>query len=113
MRRSDSALSYGFAVSIVNAIVMSWINRSAGPPWAVVRACARVAVPASFIAMASYLLILWVFRHAPVAPASALRDTSAVFAMLIAVLWLKEPLHRGRLAVLLLAVAGVPLLRLG
>lgn len=113
VRRSDSALSYGFAVSIVNAIVMSWINRSAGPPWAVVRACARVAVPASFIAMASYLLILWVFRHAPVAPASALRDTSAVFAMLIAVLWLKEPLHRGRLAVLLLAVAGVPLLRLG
>jgi len=113
VRRSHSALEYGFSVSIVNAVVMSWLNRSAGSPFAVVRACARVAVPAACIAMASYLLILWVWRHAPVAPASALRDTSAVFAMLIAVLWLKEPLHRGRLAVLLLAVAGVPLLRLG
>jgi len=63
--------------------------------------------------MASYLLILWVLRHAPVAPAAALRDTSAVFAMLIAVLWLKEPLQPRRIGVLLLALAGVPLLRLG
>jgi len=113
VRRSHSALEYGFAVCIVNAVVISWVNRAGGSPWAVVRGCARVAVPASVLAMTSYLLILWVFRHAPVAQASALRDTSAVFAMLIAVLWLKEPLHRGRLAVLLLAVAGVPLLRLG
>ena len=113
VRRSGSALEYGFAVCIVNAVVISWVNRAGGSPWAVVRTCARVAVPASVLAMTSYLLILWVFRHAPVAQASALRDTSAVFAMLIAVLWLKEPLHRGRLAVLLLAVAGVPLLRLG
>ena len=113
VRRSSSALEYGFAVCIVNAVVISWVNRAGGSPWAVVRTCARVAVPASVLAMTSYLLILWVFRHAPVAQASALRDTSAVFAMLIAVLWLKEPLHRGRLLVLLLAVAGVPLLRLG
>lgn len=113
VRQTGSALTYGFTVSIVNGVVMAWINRRAGPPWVVVRACARVAVPASIVAMASYLLILWVFRHAPVALGSALRDTSAVFAMLIAVLWLKEPLHRGRLAVLLLAMAGVPLLRLG
>ena len=113
VRHTGSALTYGFTVSIVNGAVMSWINRGAGPPWVVVRACARVAVPASIVAMTSYLLILWVFRHAPVALGSALRDTSAIFAMLIAVLWLKEPLHRGRLAVLLLAMAGVPLLRLG
>lgn len=45
--------------------------------------------------------------------AAALRDTSAVFAMLIAVLWLKEPLPPRRVVVLLLAVAGALLLRMG
>ena len=63
--------------------------------------------------MLSYLLILWVFTQAPVAPAAALRDTSAVFAMLIAVVWLKERLRPLRLLALVLVVAGVPLLRLG
>lgn len=113
VRRSESAWQYGAWVSMSNAVAMSWANRDAGTPWAVVRATARVSVPAAVVSMVSYLLILWVYRHAPVAPASALRDTSAVFAMLIAVLWLKEPLHPARIAVLLLALAGVPLLRLG
>jgi drug/metabolite transporter (DMT)-like permease len=63
--------------------------------------------------MASYLLILWIWSHAPVAPAAALRDTSAVFAILIAVVWLKEPFTRTRIVAVLLAAAAVPLLRLG
>ncbi len=113
VRRSDNAWSYGCAVSISNGLAMSWLNRSAGAPWTLARRHAAVALPAAAASMVSYLLILWVFRHAPVAPASALRDTSAVFAMLIAVLWLKEPLRPFRIGVLLLALAGVPLLRLG
>ena len=50
---------------------------------------------------------------APVAPAAALRDTSSVFAILIAVVWLKEPFTRTRILAVLLAAAAVPLLRLG
>lgn len=65
------------------------------------------------VATVSYALILWVYTRAPIAPAAALRDTSAVFAMLIAVVWLKEPMPVRRLAVVALALAGVPLLRLG
>jgi len=68
-------------------------------------------VPAGFAAMASYLLILWVWSGAPVAPSSALRDTSAVFAILIAALWLKERFTRQHLCAVLLAAAAVPLLR--
>jgi len=70
-------------------------------------------VPTAAAAMASYLLILWIWSHAPVAPAAALRDTSAVFAILIAVVWLKEPFTRTRIVAVLLAAAAVPLLRLG
>jgi EamA domain-containing membrane protein RarD len=36
-----------------------------------------------------------------------------VFAILIAVVWLKEPFTRTRILAVLLAAAAVPLLRLG
>ncbi|MBL8332259.1 MAG: EamA family transporter [Rubrivivax sp.] len=113
VRASGSALSYGFAVSITNAIGIAAVSRGAGSPLAAVRSAWRTGLPAAAAAMLSYLLILYVYRHAPVPLGSALRDTSAVFAMLIAVLWLKERLSARRVAVLALAVAGVPLLRLG
>lgn len=113
VRHSGSAWTYGFTVSIVNAAAMSWVNRSVGSPWQLVRRHVRLGLPAGVISNVSYLLILGVYLQAPVAVAAALRDTSAVFAMLIAVWWLKEPLPARRLVVVALAVAGVPLLRLG
>jgi drug/metabolite transporter (DMT)-like permease len=57
------------------------------------------------------MLILWVYSHGPIAPASALRDTSAIFAVLIAILWLKEPFTPARLLAMALAASAVPLLR--
>ena len=51
----------------------------------------RIVIPVAMASVASYLLILWVWGHAPIAPAAALRDTSAVFALLIAVIWLTHP----------------------
>jgi len=108
-----SPLAYGLAVSVTNALAMSWATRGLGSPWALVRRHGRLAWPAAVASVTSYLLILWVYTRAPVAPATAVRDTSALFAMLIAVLWLKERFSRARLYALALAVAGVPLLRLG
>ena len=72
-----------------------------------------MALPVAVASMVSYLLILWVWGHAPIAPAAALRDTSAIFAVLIAVLWLKEPFTRLRIGAVILAAMAVPLLRLG
>ena len=112
VRLSGSSLSYGFTVSIVNALTMSWRVRKFGAPWQIVRRNWRISTPAAIASMASYLLILWVWTQAPIAPAAALRDTSAVFAILIAVVWLKERITPARLAALVLAAAAVPLLRL-
>ena len=112
VRLSGSALSYGFTVSIVNALTMSWRVRKFGSPWQVVRRNWRVSAPAAVASMISYLLILWVWTQAPIAPAAALRDTSAVFAILIAVIWLRERITPARLAAVILAAAAVPLLRL-
>ncbi len=113
VRASGSPWAYGFVVSITNAVAMCWRQRQAGPPWRQMRGQWRGAVPTAMASVASYLLILWVWSHAPIAPAAALRDTSSVFALLIAVVWLKEPFTRLRIVAILLAAAAVPLLRLG
>jgi drug/metabolite transporter (DMT)-like permease len=113
VRASGSPWAYGFVVSITNAAAMCWRQRRNGAPWRQLRGQWSVAVPAAVASVASYLLILWVWGHAPIAPAAALRDTSAVFAILIAVVWLKEPFTRTRILAVLLAAAAVPLLRLG
>ena len=113
VRAAGSPWAYGFVVSMTNAGAMCWRQRQAGSPWAQLKGQWGAAVPTAAAAMASYLLILWIWSHAPVAPAAALRDTSAVFAILIAVVWLKEPFTRTRIVAVLLAAAAVPLLRLG
>lgn len=113
VRASGSPWAYGFVVSITNAMAMCWRQRRVGRGWIDVGSQWATALPVAVASMASYLLILWVWSHAPIAPAAALRDTSAIFAILIAVLWLKEPFTRVRIAAVLLAAASVPLLRLG
>ncbi len=113
VRAAGSPLAYGFVASVCNAAAMCWRQRRNGPAWQQMKGQWLTALPVAVASMVSYLLILWVWNHAPVAPAAALRDTSAVFAILIAVIWLREPLTRMRLAAVLLAAAAVPLLRLG
>jgi drug/metabolite transporter (DMT)-like permease len=113
VRLAGSAGSYGFAVTITNALAMGWRQRRIGTPWHLIRGNAAIAAPVAVAAIASYLVILWVWTEAPIAPASALRDTSAVFAIGIAVLWLKEPFTLSRLLAVASAAAAVPLLRLG
>ncbi len=111
VRHAGSPWAYGFAVSVTNATAMSWMQGSARRPWRIVAAQAAIAVPMAIAAVTSYLLILWVWSGAPIAPAAALRDTSAVFALVIAIVWLKEPFTRLRLCAILLSTAAVPLLR--
>lgn len=112
VRAAGSPWAYGCLVSITNAIVMCAWQGSHRMPWRAFAGQVGLATPLAAASVASYLLILWVWSRAPIAPAAALRDTSAVFAILIAVLWLREPFTRARLAAVLLAAAAVPLLRL-
>lgn len=113
VRVSGSALGYCALVSISNGVAMAWRQRQRGSPWITVSTTARVSVPAGVASALSYLLILWVWSQAPIAPSAALRDTSAVFAILISVVWLKEKFDRWRLAAVLLSAAAVPIMRLG
>lgn len=113
VRVSGSALSYGCMTTIANASAMAWRLRHTKRPVGLLRDNWRIGVPASMAAVTSYLLILWVWAHAPIAPAAALRDTSSIFAIIIATVFLHEPMTRTRIVAVLLALAAIPLLRLG
>jgi multidrug transporter EmrE-like cation transporter len=112
VRRASSPLAYGFVVSATNAAAMFVFQGFAARQWRGVATHTGPAVPIAIASTASYLLILWVWSQAPIAPASALRDTSSIFAIVIAIVWLREPFTRLRMLAILLSAAAVPLLRL-
>ena len=56
--------------------------------------------------LASYGLVLWAMTRAPIALVAALRETSVVFAAILAVYFLKEPITRFRIASILTVSAG-------
>jgi multidrug transporter EmrE-like cation transporter len=111
VRQAGSPLAYGFAISLINGVAICAMRGFGASPWRALANRAEAAARNALAAIASYLLIVWVWTSAPVAPATALRDTSAVFALALAALWLKEPLTRARLVAILLAAAAMPLLR--
>jgi drug/metabolite transporter (DMT)-like permease len=111
-RLSPSVLGYGLVGSLLNASMFSLfqhLHNKLSIPRAL-RANWRMAVFGSSAAMASYMLILWVWSLAPVALGAALRDTSLVFAALIATR-MGEPLTRLRLVAILCVSAGAVAIR--
>jgi drug/metabolite transporter (DMT)-like permease len=112
VRLSDSPWAYGYAVSITNAMLMLGRQYAGGMnPVRLMTRHAAKALPIAVASVASYQLILLVWANAAVAPTAAIRDTSAIFAVLIAVFWLREPMTRARLLAVLCAAAAIPLLR--
>lgn len=112
VRRAGSPLAYGLGQSVLNALAWSVFQRRRITPWGALRAQGLRVVPMVAAALASYLLIMAVFQRAPIALAAALRDTSAIFAALIAVVVLKERLDRRVIAAVGLATVGAVLIRL-
>ena len=71
----------------------------------------RPGLAAGAMSLAAYWIAIWAFTKAPLAMVAALRETSVLFAMLIAVLWLKERPTPRRWAAAGLILAGVVLMR--
>lgn len=111
-RAAGSPWSYGALVAATNAIAMVTVRGASRDVARIVRTGWTTALPTALAAVVSYWLILWVWSVAPIAPAAALRDTSAIFAILIGVAWLREPLGTRQIGALALVAAAIPLLRL-
>jgi drug/metabolite transporter (DMT)-like permease len=113
VRRAGSTLAYGLASSVANGALWLLLQHRRGIRLREVATAEwRPALLTVAAAMSSYLLILWVYTRAPIALGSALRDTSAIFATLIALTLLKEPFDRTVVVAVALATAGSVLIRL-
>jgi drug/metabolite transporter (DMT)-like permease len=64
------------------------------------------------MSLGAYWIAIWAMTVAPIALVAALRETSVLWASLIAVVFLKEPFVGARAAAAVLIVAGVVLIRL-
>jgi drug/metabolite transporter (DMT)-like permease len=64
------------------------------------------------MSLGSYWVAVWAFTQAPIALVAALRETSVLFAMLIAVTLLGEPATRFRWLAAAGILTGVVLMRL-
>jgi len=107
-RLSGHALSYTAWVFLLTALLMlglalAWRGRTVLQPGS---GAWRTALFGGVGTLAAYSLVLWAMTRAPIASVAALRETSIVFAALIGMLFLKEPMGRLRLVSILMVCAG-------
>jgi drug/metabolite transporter (DMT)-like permease len=92
-------------------LVFAWLARGPAafpalmPAW-------RTGLLAGIMSLGSYWIAVWAFTRAPIALVAALRETSVLFAMLMAVLLLKEPVGWSRWLAAAMITAGVVFMRL-
>src|SRR6185369_2790723 len=114
VRASDEAASYTLWFFAANAIVIaamgmlrrgSAVPRYLGQNW-------RRALLGGACSVGAYAIALWAMTRAPVALVAVLRETSVIFAAVLAALVLKEKLTRRRLFATGAVLAGLILLRI-
>jgi len=112
-RLSGNASGYAFWMFFSDGLFMlayALLRRGPGilpnllPAW-------RSGIVAGGLSLGSYWIAIWAFTKAPIALVAALRETSVLFAMLIAMVVLKEPAGRWRWTAALLIGSGVILMR--
>lgn len=113
-RAAISSLAYTCWLYIINMIpIQIWVvTRNGGEYLAYLRKRARVGIPGGFCGLASYGIAIWAMTKAPIALVGALRETSVIFGMILAVLFLGEKLTPARAIAALLVTCGAMLARL-
>ena len=106
-------LVYGVGAAIINAIAMPLFLRANGTSFSrIMNGQLLFGFFASFVSMGSYVLFLYALSHGPIGAASAMRETSVLFALGISMVMLKEKVGALRWTACGLAFAGAALLRL-
>jgi drug/metabolite transporter (DMT)-like permease len=112
-RASANPVGYAAVISVFNAFAMAAVYSARGADLgAMMTRHWHVAAGGALLATASYVLFIWSLMQAPVAAVVALRETSMLFAVGIAVILLRERVGFWRGAAVGVIFAGVILLRL-
>jgi drug/metabolite transporter (DMT)-like permease len=72
----------------------------------------KLAIGGAALSTAAYGIAIWAMTVAPIALVAALRETSVLFAALLGMVLLREPVLPARIAAACLVLAGVVLVRL-
>lgn len=100
MFAADGVVMFGYALATRGSHVLATLRPALGH-----------GLLAGTLSLGSYWIVIWAFTQAPVALVAALRETSVLFAMLIAALWLHEPVTRRRWLAGILIAAGIIAMR--
>jgi len=104
---------YGLVAAIINAFAMPLFTRLEGVPFnRIMKGQLRFGFFASLFSMSSYVLFLYALTHGPIGAASAIRETSVFFALMLSIFMLKERVGLLRWIACILGFAGAALLRL-
>lgn len=112
-RQAGTAVGYYAWLTLINAVLFALIIRVTKPGTLSQlpsrgRLIALIGGGASFFA---YAIVTWAFTMAPIALVTALRETSIVFALIIGVVFLKEPLNLAKVASTMATLLGVTILK--
>ncbi|GBF25345.1 hypothetical protein MnTg02_00375 [bacterium MnTg02] len=112
-RQAGTAVGYYAWLTLFNAVLFALIIRVTKPGTlsqlpSSGRMIALIGGGASFLA---YAIVTWAFTMAPIALVTALRETSIVFALIIGVVFLKEPLNLAKVASTMATLLGVTILK--
>ncbi|MFB2865132.1 EamA family transporter [Aeromonas sp. MdU4] len=81
--------------------------------WRQIRRHAVAGITGGTMSLIAYGIVIWAMTQAPIGVVAALRESSVLFAMLLSVWLLKEPLGRARITAAAIITAGVLMTRLG
>ena len=114
-RQAGTAVGYYAWLTLINAVLFALIIRVTKPGTLSQlpsrgRLIALIGGGASFFA---YAIVTWAFTMAPIALVTALRETSIVFALIIGVVFLKEPLNLAKVASTMATLLGATILKSG
>jgi drug/metabolite transporter (DMT)-like permease len=114
VRRSGAPAAYTLWIFLLTGVlVCAWTARGRVHALAAfARANPLVAPLGGLASVGSYGIALWAMTRAPVAAVAALRETSILFATVIAAFILREPIGRARLAAVALIACGAVAMRL-
>ena len=112
-RLAGSASGFTLWMFMLDGLVMlAWGLFTRGPAAiAALLPAWRGGVAAGAMSLGSYWIAIWAFTQAPLALVAALRETSILFAMLIAIVLLRERIGPMRWAAAFLIMTGIVLMR--
>ena len=113
-RANGSGVGFAIWMFVGNAIAMQAVALAwRGPAvWKAIGGSWRSALAGATLAMTAYGIVIWAMTRAPIALVAALRETSVLFAALIGIMILGEPVTRWRVLAALAIAAGMMLMKL-